>query len=193
MFLRADLKPEASGMVRTVYETSGVLLSEIRGQKVLLAAESGSFEVVRKPVDVADCLKDAVILVSHLQVAQDKDIRLARTSVTETMETDPVLLGQVLTHLLKNALESTLAGGEVRISAERVGEKIQFTVWNEGLISPEARSQMFQRSFSTKGAGRGIGTYSLRLFVEGYLGGKVSYSSSACDGTAFVVTLPMRP
>jgi signal transduction histidine kinase len=49
--------------------------------------------------------------------------------------------------------------------------------------------QIFQRFFSTKGPGRGLGTYSMKLFGERYLKGKVDFSSQAPQGTTFTVTL----
>jgi sensor histidine kinase regulating citrate/malate metabolism len=54
--------------------------------------------------------------------------------------------------------------------------------------------QIFQRSFSTKGEnGRGIGAYSVKLFGEGYLKGKVAFSSSDPEGTVFSLSLPDSP
>lgn len=55
------------------------------------------------------------------------------------------------------------------------------------------RMQMFQRSFSTKGPGRGIGTCLVRLFTEACLKGKVSFTSSEAEGTAFSVSIPSAP
>ncbi|MBK7188571.1 MAG: hypothetical protein IPH86_07860 [bacterium] len=52
--------------------------------------------------------------------------------------------------------------------------------------------QVFQRSFSTKGRDRGIGTYSIKLLTEKYLGGKASFVSDEGQGTTFSVTLPRR-
>ena len=52
--------------------------------------------------------------------------------------------------------------------------------------------QVFQRSFSTKGAGRGIGTYSIKLLTERYLGGKVSFVSEDGIGTRFSCHLPKQ-
>lgn len=188
-----DPESELTKMLGQVRDRSGSLLAEIRAQQVLLAAETGDFTVARKPVAIADCIKDAVVLVSRLESAATKRIVPVCPAGSETAWTDPLLLGQVLTNLLKNALEATLSGRDVRICGQVKNDRAEFSVWNEGLISNEARIQMFQRSFSTKGAGRGIGTYSLRLFAESYLGGKVSFTSSACDGTTFIVSLPQRP
>ena len=52
--------------------------------------------------------------------------------------------------------------------------------------------KIFQRSFSTKGEGRGLGTYSMKLLTERYLGGRVSFTTSADEGTIFKVALPIR-
>lgn len=49
--------------------------------------------------------------------------------------------------------------------------------------------QIFQRSFSTKGKGRGIGTYSVRLLSENYLKGNISFVSNEYEGTIFTVEL----
>jgi signal transduction histidine kinase len=44
---------------------------------------------------------------------------------------------------------------------------------------------VFQRSFSTKGTGRGLGTYSIKLLTERYLGGRVWFESAEGHGTTF--------
>ncbi|HOX23196.1 MAG TPA: ATP-binding protein, partial [Elusimicrobiales bacterium] len=51
------------------------------------------------------------------------------------------------------------------------------------------RVRIFQRSFSTKGSGRGLGTYSIRLLTEKYLRGKASLAADE-HGTTFIITLP---
>jgi sensor histidine kinase regulating citrate/malate metabolism len=64
-------------------------------------------------------------------------------------------------------------------------------VWNGGAIERSVASQIFKRSFSTKpGRGRGLGTFSMKLFGERYLGGVVSLHSTERDGTTFSITLP---
>jgi signal transduction histidine kinase len=49
---------------------------------------------------------------------------------------------------------------------------------------------VFQRSFTTKsGTGHGLGTYGMRLLGERYLGGRVSFVTSAEGGTVFSMRL----
>ncbi|MCP4457600.1 MAG: sensor histidine kinase, partial [Cytophagales bacterium] len=60
---------------------------------------------------------------------------------------------------------------------------------NDKYIKPEVQNQLFKRSFSTKGAGRGFGTYSMKLLGEKYLNGKVWFESTIKDGTTFYIEI----
>ena len=82
-------------------------------------------------------------------------------------------------------------GERVTVTASRHDDKIRIQVHNPEFIEPEIQLQIFQRSFSTKGKGRGIGTYSMKLFGERYLKGKVWFSSSEEEGTTFFVSIPL--
>ena len=66
---------------------------------------------------------------------------------------------------------------------------MEFQVHDPQAMPLEVQRQIFQRSFSTKGAGRGLGTYSIRLLTERYLNGKVSCSSDS-GGTVFRAEYP---
>lgn len=51
---------------------------------------------------------------------------------------------------------------------------------------------VFQRSFSTKGEGRGLGTYSMNLIVRKYLRGKIDFLTGEKEGTTFYIGLPVK-
>ncbi len=55
-------------------------------------------------------------------------------------------------------------------------------------MPPEVQAQVFQRSYSTKGAGRGLGTYAMKLFGEGVLHGEVGFDTGP-GGTVFWIRL----
>jgi sensor histidine kinase regulating citrate/malate metabolism len=61
---------------------------------------------------------------------------------------------------------------------------------NRAAMSPEVQRQVFKRSFSTKGKGRGLGTYSMRLLTERHLNGEITFTSDQVSGTTFAVVLP---
>ena len=107
------------------------------------------------------------------------------------VETDVALSLRVLGNMVTNALEATGENDEIRVWAEREGRSTSFCVWNRQPIDKTVALRIFQRNYSTKkGDGRGLGTYSMKLLGEQYLGGKVSFSTSEQDGTVFRFTLP---
>ena len=92
-------------------------------------------------------------------------------------------------NLAKNALEAEPAGATVTLNCKKRGGGAVFTVHNPSRMPEDTRLQVFQRSFSTKGAGRGLGTYSIRLLTVRYLKGAVSFTTGA-DGTTFSAEYP---
>ena len=100
---------------------------------------------------------------------------------------------RVLGNMLKNGLEATAQGQTVTMDCLDQGQEVVFAVHNPAVIPEEVQLQVFQRSFSTKGQpGRGIGTYSMKLLGEQYLGGKVAFVSRSPEGTTFTLTLPKK-
>ncbi|GMW00905.1 MAG: hypothetical protein AMXMBFR84_20420 [Candidatus Hydrogenedentota bacterium] len=79
---------------------------------------------------------------------------------------DLELLKIAVVNLLSNAVKYGSDGGEVRISTKRMGNKIELTVWNEGVgFSKDQRSRLF-RKFSRLDSpearhvpGTGVGLY----------------------------------
>lgn len=71
-------------------------------------------------------------------------------------------------------------------------EELTFHVHNPGVKPRDVQLQLFQRSFSTKaGQGRGLGSYSVKLFGERYLKGRVFFTSREEEGTIFSFALPL--
>jgi signal transduction histidine kinase len=123
-------------------------------------------------------------------VAADRRIQLGNIG-EGTIVADQSLLLRVLGNMVKNALEATPPGGTVTIGCEEQPAAVRFFVQNAEVMPDEVQLQVFQRSFSTKQQpGRGIGTYSMKVFGERYLGGKVAFVSRAPEGTTFWLDLP---
>jgi sensor histidine kinase regulating citrate/malate metabolism len=87
-------------------------------------------------------------------------------------------------------LEASPKNATVVLDCYQEGATIVFTVNNLSYMSIAVQAQVFQRSFSTKGSGRGLGTYSIKLLTERYLNGTVHFSTSEDKGTTFFVNLP---
>jgi len=166
------------------------LLDEIIAQRQLMWAENNELPVSLESHDSLDTLRLARDTIAHHDVAVQREIQIDSESERFPVCTDQVLLTRVLVNLAKNALEATRAPEPVTLRAGTTADTAVFSVHNAGVMSEDVQLQMFQRSFSTKGAGRGIGSYSVRLLTENCLGGKVDFTSVEGTGTTFRVRLP---
>jgi signal transduction histidine kinase len=179
---------------------------EIRDHRALVLAESGALVPSPARVRVADLLRDLDAIFASNFAAQGCCLELEPVASEVELESDPSLLLRVLVNMVRNALEASAPGGTVRVWCEQPRPQgspldlaagvevraLRFSVRNEGLIPSEVRPRVFQRSFSTKSArGRGLGTYSMKLLGERYLGGKVSFVSEPSCGTVFLIELPL--
>ncbi len=169
------------------------LLEEINSQRDLLAAENGSMNVSMSPVDSIEILEFVAAILAKHQAAMDKKIVIDPASTRIHFQSDPSLLKRIIINITKNALEASAPDDEVVLKSFVAGDKAVFEAHNRGCIDSEVRLQIFNRAFSTKGRGRGLGTYSAKLLGERYLHGKVYFTSSEAEGTSFVVELPLNP
>jgi signal transduction histidine kinase len=181
---------ESKELINISEEVSRELIEEIMIQRKLRAAENGDLAMNIEKLVVSEMLRSAVARISGNEVAKEKKIVISDRSDGAILFTDRIILLRVLINLLKNALEATEINGTVHAEAEERSSTVRFIVKND-MVMPEAvRMQIFQRSFSTRGTGRGIGTYSIRLLTEKYLKGTVVFTSSDPEGTIFFVELP---
>lgn len=173
-----------------VHRYATALVEEILAQRVLVAAENDELGVELRDVQAREVLRDVIELYRTHEACIDKRLVMEPCGGHLLISTDRVLLARVLGNLVKNALEASPRGGVVTAGCEATSSGVTFRVHNAGFISPEVRAQMFQRSFSTKGQGRGLGMYGVRLLTGNYLGGRVECMSSRDSGTTLLVILP---
>ncbi|MRR35943.1 PAS domain-containing sensor histidine kinase [bacterium] len=145
---------------------SNRLIEEINHQRKLLAAEKGDFKPDLGMVYVPNLMREVHALYVNHDMAAGRELTMGE-GVDCTIESDEQILRRILGNLVKNALEATQRGGTITLSCADDGDRVTFRVANPGAMPEEVQLQIFQRSFSTKaGTGRGIGTYSVKLFGE---------------------------
>lgn len=103
----------------------------------------------------------------------------------------PLEISRVLANLIVNAAEASPDGGVVRIElAEEQGQACVRIVDSGQGIPPELRTRIFDRHFSTKPGGYGLGLSSCREIVEGLHHGRLRFTSQPAVGTTFECCLP---
>lgn len=178
--------------INLIGKTSKVLLNQIISFRNILSAESGELEVQYADVFSGDLIDEAIVLVSNnksLNTTIVKDTNSENIMFTS----DKLLVNRILVNMLKNAAESeNNPESIITIGSNLTNNTIKFWVKNNGIIPDFVQKQIFQRSFSTKGSNRGLGTYSMKLLGEKYLQGKVGFISNEEDRTQFYIELPIK-
>ncbi len=180
---------ETPELINLSEEASQDILDEIMLHRQIRAAEDGDLQVKIESINSIELLNSSVGKISSHEVGQNKQVIISGNSANIDFETDRMVFQRVIINLLKNALEATQKAGTVIAGVEDKGDKIRYWVKNDEVIPTVVQMQLFQRSFSTKGQSRGIGTYSIKLLTENYLKGKVSFISNEAMGTVFSIEL----
>lgn len=177
-------------MIQRIGLLSVRMVDEINAHRLLLAAEDGELELQPRDVDSLRIVKEVVETYDRPETLDGRRIELFPESDDVGIRTDPTLLSRVVGNMTKNALEASVPGDTVTIGCRCEGDMVAFWVHNGTYMPENVRLQVFNRSFSTKGAGRGLGTYSMKFLTERYLGGGVSFTSTESGGTVFTARYP---
>jgi K+-sensing histidine kinase KdpD len=184
--LKAETDPEEErALIEMSEEASNDIVEEIIMHRKLRQAENGDLVPDFKLYKVADIVNSVVEKIKGDIVSRNKKIQISEIPDDIYFETDRMLFSRVLTNLVRNALEATDEGGNVKIRVMDSTNNVRFEVQNNVIMKQEVKHQIFQRSFSTKGTGRGTGTYSIKLLTEHYLNGIAGFVSTDDFGTIF--------
>lgn len=166
-----------------INESADYLIDEINSQRLLLAAEHKDLGVNISEFSLQD------IVQSILRYYSDRKIEFIIEGAGKNMiYSDRALVYRIVLNMIKNAVESR--SKEIIIRINQSEEFCDISVHNDGYIDEKIQLQIFKKYFSTKGRGRGIGTYGMKLIGEGLLKGKVWFESTAKDGTQFNFRIP---
>lgn len=170
---------------------SSQILEEIKAQQQLIKAEKGELKLLLEEVLMTDFLHELKRKIQYSDAAFERKIIVEDHTDNTQFTTDKVLLTRVIFNMAKNALEAISRGQQVLIAAKNKDNIIRIEVHNSSVIERDVQMQLFQRSFSTKGDNRGIGTYSMKMLGERYLKGRVNFETSSESGTTFFIEIPL--
>lgn len=185
------VREDKSEMAAMIHRAALRLHKELEIQRCLFKGDFLEYRPSRDDTTAAELLAELKGIFAKHDAASEKSMLLPDSLPLLSVKTDKSLALRVMSNMVMNALEATGEHGEVKLWFEEEQDALRFCVWNEQAIPEDVQLRIFQRSFSTKeGAGRGVGTFSMQLIGEKLLGGKVSFSSSAQEGTLFKFQIP---
>jgi signal transduction histidine kinase len=182
--------PDKKEIFALIHVAAERVVDEIQAQRTVAAAENKELKVQPETIRSREFLRQLVAIYRRHEAAEGRHLEMSSADPDIPLVSDRTLLGRVLGNMIKNALESSRPGETVTVGCRQAGGLIEFRVHNPAVIPRQAQMQIFQRSFSTKGCGRGLGTYSMRL-LSGYLQGQVSFTSCEGEGTVFRASYPL--
>ena len=188
--LQATAGPEDAPRIQTmIRDLAGKMIEEIQSQRDLAHAENGELATKPTELDAAEVLGEAVDTCRGIAASAGVAIETGGCRGIH-FASDRTLLRRVLCNMIKNAVEASRPGERVDVACREEGERVVFAVRNAAAMPADVQARMFRRSFSTKGDGRGIGTYSIKLLTAKYLKGAVSFVSGEGGGTEFTASYP---
>ena len=161
--------------------------------------ESGTIAVRPKIVNVGRAIDDVIKEVSMM--AADKSIvvefrNLSKASIL--IKTDSLILKEIVTNLVSNAIKYTPDNGSVVITTAKRVDDILIKVRDSGWGIPlQSHDQIFSKFFRAPNivrretTGTGLGLYLVKGLVES-VGGSISFKSAEGEGTTFYLTLPRK-
>lgn len=190
-------EPEQAEVVRTFAEKSERALERLEQliQSLLKVTrlDAGSVAFVRRPQNVAALMAQAA--EPFLTRAEQEGKSLSLDGAVEAMCCcDPEWTAEAIGNLIKNGLDHTASGGQVRVRWEESPALLRITVADDGEgISAEDLHHIFKRFYRSPQAsdhqGVGLGLPIAKAIVDGQ-GGTMSVASAPGEGTVFTVSFP---
>jgi signal transduction histidine kinase len=190
-------------------ETAGEALSE-RGRAHAAAVKAAATQLARSIDDVLDMAQidadEMALDLSEVDVAdllktqakkwkpdaEAGEVRLVVDAAkgVGAIRGDRRRLGQILDHLIENAIGQTPAGGRVTIGAKKALGEVQLTVADTGRGIPfNVQAHIFDRFIGRERGGPGLGLALVKALTELH-GGWVALESEPGAGAAFTCHLP---
>lgn len=142
----------------------------------------------KRVIDAGAVVDDVVELMKSTE-AERNSIRVVRVGTGSAfVEADPGQLRQLLWNLVRNAVQSSAAAGEVRVGIERK-PALELFVEDDGAgLDSVAKQHLFDIFFTTRSHGSGIGLAVVKRIADEH-GFSVSVTSEEGAGARFSVSL----
>jgi signal transduction histidine kinase/ActR/RegA family two-component response regulator len=204
LLLSSRLTPEQRGCAEDIHASGTTLLEIVNDVLDFVRVASRNVELQETELSVRDVVEEE--LQSLRSAAEAKGLRLEAhvdDAVPARLRGDAGRLGQILHHLVDNAVKFT-ARGSVRVvvtrdAADSGVARTRFAVEDTGVgIAPEQHAALFEpfaqvdESLARRHGGTGLGLALARELAR-LMGGDVGVLSQPGSGSTFWASLPLRP
>ena len=141
------------------------------------------------PVDLNELVTRALGMARPRARAKEVQLAVRESPDDVKVRADPLLMREVITNLMNNAIDAAPSGGHVTATSGRRSGRPYFSVSDDGPgISDDHRYRLFEPHFTTKEGGTGLGLFMSYGIVREHQG-ELLYEGNR-RGAVFTVTLP---
>ena len=155
--------------------------------------EGGALRPQCEWYDAGELVREVVARLGPL--LHDRPVELAISDDLPPIRLDYLMIDQVVTNLIENAVKYTPPGTRIEVGVERRGERVRVTVADRGAGIPAGKRERVFDKFhrleqhdQTQGSGLGLAVS--KGLVEGH-GGRIWVEETAGGGATFVFELPI--
>ena len=194
-----DLPPQTEDdLLEMIAEQSNRLANLVEEILVAGQLDSGTLRVVADTFDPEELVR-GVVTVARSRLGEGETIEVAMPPVAPKVHGDSERTRQVLLNLLDNAIKYSPSGGRIEVGLEAVGDRLRFSVHDQGLGIPVGEHERIFDKFyrldpdQRRGiGGTGLGLYICRELVRS-MHGRIWVESEPGKGTTFAFELPAEP
>lgn len=191
------ITPEQHKSLETIIKAADRMNELISTLLNITRMESGSIALNMRRLQVS---KLAGEVLHELSLpAREKDIELSLKTVgtgSKTIKTDRVILKEVISNLVSNAIKYTPDTGKIKVTVRLRKQNVLIQVADTGWGIPKfSQDQVFSKFFrghnivKRETSGTGLGLYLVKGLVDA-LSGRIWFKSHEGVGTEFFVELP---
>jgi histidine kinase len=182
-----------------VYHEAARLQRLVTDLQELSRVEAGAYELRLQPIDLGALTNKIAAHLRHQFEDKGVQLHVHIPSALLMTKADPDRIAQALINLIGNALQYTLAGGQVDVIVQRKNNEVLFSITDTGVgIAAEHLPHLFTRFYrvdksrARASGGSGIGLTIARHLVEAHRGRIWAESDGIGQGSQFMFSLPLR-
>jgi signal transduction histidine kinase len=194
--MAGTINQEQQEYLKVIISATKTMNQLIKSLLNITRIEAGSIEVVAREVDVTNVIKE--LCMQFEPEAKQKGIKLEAHINTKLppLNTDPLLVKEVCSNLISNAIKYSPSGGKVTIESCLDDANVVIAVHDTGYGIPEReQNRVFSKFFRAENiaskdvTGTGIGLYLVSMVVKS-LDGELWFKSVENKGSSFYLSLP---
>lgn len=194
MLIQGEFGPlsnEQKVLLMKSYEANERLIRLVNEMLHATRIDTGTLSLQKTSTQLLDLLDNVLYEVMPSASKAQVSVRFDQREALPPAMVDPERMRAVFQNLLENAIKYSKPGGEIRISARRIGHKVQFSISDDGIGIPvKEQGRIFTRFFRAENAkkvdpnGTGLGLYIVKNVIDMH-GGSTWLESTEGKGTTF--------